>query len=425
MPGAARRRNRGVVEFWPGFVDALATLLIVIIFLLLVFVLSQFFLNQAITGKDEALQRLNSQIAQLADLLAMEKTTNAELRLNIGQLSSELQASANARDEALARVAGVMSERDALAVKLNQVTAQLADAKDKADQAGAETQKARRDLEDAVKSVEADKEKLTVQLKELEQLRRDVEALRTVRGELEKQVAGLATTIEARDKDLTAARDNSKELETKLSSQEERTALAQKDVAQRDIRLAELLAQAENTKGEITREKQLSADSVKQVDLLNQQIAALRQQLATISEALQLSETKTKAQDIQIVDLGKRLNARAGQQGRGAGALPLRILRPAAPSAGRPARRAHRRRPLRVPIRGAVRHRLGRSGRPGQAAARQARRHLARPDGPHAQGHQLGAAGRRPIPTGCRSTTPSSRRTGSSRRRARSRSSSS
>jgi chemotaxis protein MotB len=310
MPGSARlRRNRGVVEFWPGFVDALATLLIVIIFLLLVFVLSQFFLNQAITGKDEALQRLNTQIAQLADLLAMEKSTNAELRLNIGQLSSELQASANARDEALARVAGVMSERDALAVKLNQVTAQLAEAKDKADQAGAEAQKARRDLEDAVKSVEADKEKLTVQLKELEQLRRDVEALRTVRAELEKQVAGLAATIETRDKDLTAARDKSKELETQLSSQEERTALAQKDTAQRDIRLAELLAQAENTKGEITHEKQLSAESQKQVELLNQQIAALRQQLATISEALQLSETKTKAQDIQIVDLGKRLNA--------------------------------------------------------------------------------------------------------------------
>jgi len=303
------RRSRGVIEFWPGFVDALSTLLIVIIFLILVFVLAQFFLNQALTGKDEALQRLNTQIAQLADLLAMEKSSNAELRLNIGQLSSELQASANARDEALARVAGVMSERDALAVKLNQVTAQLAEAKDKADQASAEAQKARRDLEDAVKSVAADKEKVTLQLAELEQLRRDIDALRTVRAELEKQVAGLAATVEARDKDLTAARDNSKELEAKLSSQEDRTALAQKEVAQREIRLAELLAQAEDTKGELSHEKQLSADSLKQVNLLNQQIAALRQQLATIAAALQISETKTKEQDVQIVDLGRRLNA--------------------------------------------------------------------------------------------------------------------
>jgi chemotaxis protein MotB len=297
MAGSARR-SRGVVEFWPGFVDALATLLIVIIFLILVFVLAQFFLNQAITGRDEALQRLHAQIAQLADLLAMEKTTNAELRLNIGQLSAELQASANARDDALRRVAGVMSERDALALKLNQVTAQLAEAKDKVDQ----VDKVRRDLEDANKAIEADKEKLTLQLKELEQLRRDIEALRTVRADLEKQVAGY-------DKDLTAARDKSKELEARLSTQEERTALAQKEVAQRDIRLAELLAQADVAKGEMAREKQLSADSQRQVELLNQQIAALRDQLARIADALKVSEAQVKERDVQIVDLGRRLNA--------------------------------------------------------------------------------------------------------------------
>ena len=290
MPGSVRR-SRGVVEFWPGFVDALTSLLIVIIFLVLVFVLAQFFLNQAITGKDEALQRLHAQIAQLADLLAMEKTTNAELRLNIGQLSAELQASASARDEALGRVAGIMSERDALAQKLNQITAELNTAKERVGQ-----------LEDANKLVEADKEKLTVQLKELEQLRRDVEALRTVRAELEKQVAGF-------DKEMTAARDKSKELEARLSTQEERTALAQKELAQRDIRLAELLVQADNTKAELTRDKQLSADALRQVELLNQQIAALRQQLARIGDALQLSETKVKEQDVQIVDLGRRLNA--------------------------------------------------------------------------------------------------------------------
>lgn len=292
------RRSRGVVEFWPGFVDALSTLLIVIIFLVLVFVLAQFFLNQAITGKDEALQRLNTQISQLADLLAMERSANADLRLNMEQLSSELQSSASARDTALARVAGIVSERDALAAKLNQVTAELAD-----------TQQIRRDLEEANKTVEADKEKLALQLKDLEQLRRDIEALRSARADLEKQVAGLAATIEARDKDLTAARDKSKELEARLSTADERTALAQKDVAQRDIRLAELLAQTESSKGELTREKQLSAESQKQVELLNQQIAALRQQLARVADALQIAESKTKEQDAQIVDLGRRLNA--------------------------------------------------------------------------------------------------------------------
>ncbi|HUA53240.1 MAG TPA: peptidoglycan -binding protein [Candidatus Sulfotelmatobacter sp.] len=301
MPGSVRR-SRGVVEFWPGFVDALSTLLIVIIFLVLVFVLAQFFLNQAISGRDEALQRLHTQIAQLADLLAMEKSSNAELRLNVGQLSSELQASASARDEALARVAGIVSERDALAVKLKDVTAQLAEAKTTTEQATAEAQKARKDLEDANKSVDADKQKLTVQLAELEQLRRDIDALKTVRAQLEQQVAGY-------DKDLTAARDKTKELEAKLSTETERTALSQKEIAQRDIRLAELLAQSDVAKGQMAHEKQLSAASEQQVELLNQQIAALRQQLAAIADALQVSESKVKEQDVQIVDLGKRLNA--------------------------------------------------------------------------------------------------------------------
>ena len=301
MPGSVRR-SRGVVEFWPGFVDALSTLLIVIIFLVLVFVLAQFFLNQAISGRDEALQRLHTQIAQLADLLAMEKSSNAELRLNVGQLSSELQASASARDEALARVAGIVSERDALAAKLKDVTAQLAEAKTTTEQATAEAQKARKDLEDANKSVDADKQKLTVQLAELEQLRRDIDALKTVRAQLEQQVAGY-------DKDMTAARDKTKELGAKLSTETERTALSQKEIAQRDIRLAELLAQSDVAKGQMAHEKQLSAASEQQVELLNQQIAALRQQLAAIADALQVSESKVKEQDVQIVDLGKRLNA--------------------------------------------------------------------------------------------------------------------
>src|SRR5258708_10567391 len=125
MPASLRRRAG--FDYWPGFVDALATLLIVIIFLVLVFVLAQFFLNQAITGRDEALDRLNSQISQLADMLALERAGNADLRLNIGQLQAELQASASARDEALGKLGGLVSERDALTAKLNEAVARLAE----------------------------------------------------------------------------------------------------------------------------------------------------------------------------------------------------------------------------------------------------------------------------------------------------------
>ncbi|SPZ46965.1 Putative flagellar motor protein MotB [Agrobacterium tumefaciens] len=73
-----RRRDRGV-DYWPGFVDALSTLLMAIMFLLTVFVLAQFVLSREITGKDEVLTRLNSQIAELTELLAMEKGNKQDI----------------------------------------------------------------------------------------------------------------------------------------------------------------------------------------------------------------------------------------------------------------------------------------------------------------------------------------------------------
>src|SRR3974390_236119 len=120
------RRARGAFDYWPGFVDALSTLLIVIIFLVLVFVLAQFFLGQAISGRDAALKRLTDQVAQLADMLSMERSANAELRLNVGQLTADLRPPAAARDGAVSRLAGIIAERDAMSLRLNEATAKLA-----------------------------------------------------------------------------------------------------------------------------------------------------------------------------------------------------------------------------------------------------------------------------------------------------------
>ncbi|MDP7547449.1 MAG: hypothetical protein QGF20_09165, partial [Alphaproteobacteria bacterium] len=102
----ARRRNSGggAANIWPGFVDALATMLLVIIFLLVVFVLAQVLLTQAISGKDEALERLNRQINELANLLDLERQANVDLRLNIAQLSSSLQTTAADRDQLQVRL---------------------------------------------------------------------------------------------------------------------------------------------------------------------------------------------------------------------------------------------------------------------------------------------------------------------------------
>ncbi len=84
------RRKSGADNTWPGFVDALSSLLLVIIFLLSMFVLAQFFLGQALSGKDKALASLQGQVLELANLLRLEQQANTDLRTDIGQLAASL-----------------------------------------------------------------------------------------------------------------------------------------------------------------------------------------------------------------------------------------------------------------------------------------------------------------------------------------------
>ena len=95
MALARARRDIGM-NYWPGFVDALSTLILGIIFLLSVFVVVQFYLTQEVTGKDTALSRLNAQIAQLTELLSMEKTGKFNIEEQIAQLRSRASAAPRA-----------------------------------------------------------------------------------------------------------------------------------------------------------------------------------------------------------------------------------------------------------------------------------------------------------------------------------------
>ena len=85
MAAISRREHRSTV-IWPGFVDALATLLMVIIFLLLIFVLAQFFLGQALSGRDKALKALESDLSELSKVLALTKAENQQLQLGVDSL---------------------------------------------------------------------------------------------------------------------------------------------------------------------------------------------------------------------------------------------------------------------------------------------------------------------------------------------------
>lgn len=104
----ARRYSRSErANYWPGFVDALASLLLVIMFLLSLFVLAQFFLGQEILGKDTALSRLNSQIAELTDLLQLERANSSDMETSIATLSATLAGTKIERDSLQSQLAGL------------------------------------------------------------------------------------------------------------------------------------------------------------------------------------------------------------------------------------------------------------------------------------------------------------------------------
>jgi chemotaxis protein MotB len=86
MALARARRSESVFNYWPGFVDALSTLVLSIVFLLTVFLVVQFFLSQEVTGKDKALEQLNAKIQQLSEMLSLEKLGKLNLDDTVAQL---------------------------------------------------------------------------------------------------------------------------------------------------------------------------------------------------------------------------------------------------------------------------------------------------------------------------------------------------
>jgi chemotaxis protein MotB len=192
MALARSRRDRGV-DYWPGFVDALSTLILGIIFLLTVFVVVQFFLSQEVAGKETALTRLNAQIAQLTDLLALEKTGKVNLEDEVARLSATLAATESDRDRL--RGAGDGGAAGSVQERLNQA---------------------------------------------------------------QSKVSELGGALDA--------------------------------------------------------EKRVTARALAQVELLNQQIAALRRQLSALEETLDVSERRDKESQARIAELGQRLNIALAQR---------------------------------------------------------------------------------------------------------------
>ncbi len=174
-------RNQHRTDIWPGFVDALSALLMVIIFLLMVFVIAQFFLNDALTGRDEALERLQVQVSNLADLLSLERQANEELGASTAKLSNELQASISISDGLKKQVKNL---------KLQAKTAEELAANLK------------NELALSLSNIGANVEIIESQLTQINALRNDVESLKALREELEEKVTQLLSKVSNKDEQL-------------------------------------------------------------------------------------------------------------------------------------------------------------------------------------------------------------------------------
>ncbi|MGF1611570.1 MAG: peptidoglycan -binding protein [Kiloniellales bacterium] len=291
---ALSRGGRRSINIWPGFVDALATLLLVVIFVLMVFMVAQFFLSAALSGRDEALERLNRQVNELAELLALERAANADLRINVAQLSSELQSSLAERESLSSQLTLLLDEREAyeqdirearaaeesLATQVAALMAERDDLEQQLRQTTQMTEERRQELEDAYKTIEADKQKIEAQLAELA-------ILKSLRDEMTAQLS---------------------EMETALRSQEEAADALRAQIEAADQEAAEQARLLAVSREETAKQITLSEEAQSKVDLLNRQIAALRQQLARLAVALEAAEAANEEKEVQIADLGRRLN---------------------------------------------------------------------------------------------------------------------
>lgn len=229
--GLSRRRPRAEAEVWPGFVDALTTLLLVSMFVLTIFVGIQATLRDTITTQDSALDALRARAADLAKALGLEETRAADLAASLQRAEGDLAA-----------------ERQLVAT-----------------------------LQGDLSLAQSEGARLAAALSESE-------------------AAGVALGL-----DLEAARQRAEETLTLLAAAEGRERAAGALANER----AALLALAEQ---KLSEDAALRAESARQVQLLNEQMAALRGQLQGLEAALSAAEARDEAAQVQIEALGARLN---------------------------------------------------------------------------------------------------------------------
>lgn len=331
------RGNRNAFDIWPGFVDALSSLLIIILFVSMVFMAAQFFLGNALSGRDKKINQLNTRIEQLARMLALEQAKGEQARKTLTDIMAELRATITARDKLLAernRLSGRLAAADKERQDLMKTLGQLEARREMLKALIAKAEAANKELEKKIAGVIGDRE----------DLRRKMNALASEKSALEKRVAGVTGANEALEKRLTTLADRNEALagqmakitgamkllqeklaealaenkvlkaqledaKAKLLAAEKAGVALRKDLENARTRGSGLLVRAEEAEKATKEAMELTDKQAAEIVVLNRQLAAIRQQLRAIQEALEASEAKRKGQEVKIKDLSTRLNA--------------------------------------------------------------------------------------------------------------------
>ena len=369
MALSRRTGQRFQANIWPGFVDAMTGLLLVLMFVLTIFMVVQFVLRETITGQESEMNQLNAEIAKLAQALGLEQRKTSGLEARVGELGvtleaartrageqaamiATLRAQTQAQDEALsaaeaqvtafeAQVASLLAERDLAQSEAEALRAESADLS---------TQKAA--LEAVIAAAEAEAAakdealaRVETALSEEEAARAielaAAEALRARLAEADTELTAMTLALEAARKDaeetltlLAAAEAKEDELDQRiaallLEAESEGAAQAAMNADMR-AKLAQALAEKlalEGTLGEtlseaearavllaqanaaLSEEEARSAEALREQALLNQQVAALRTQLGSLQAIIDDYKERDAASDIQLSNLGQDLNA--------------------------------------------------------------------------------------------------------------------
>lgn len=223
---AVLSRRRRSLDFWPGFVDALAALLMVMVFVILIFVIGQFVLTDAVSGRDRALARLNAELAALAQTLSLESAARSAAETQMGELSASLARSRSERDTLSTALDSTRAERDRLSGSLEQTRTVLADSE----------------------------EALAEQLEEAARLSANIAALERLKAELESEVAQLSSSLDTTESSLKDQTEVSEQaiaqiellnrqiaaVRTQLDELMEALAVARDTITDRDIQIEDL-----------------------------------------------------------------------------------------------------------------------------------------------------------------------------------------